>query len=637
MNHRDRVSVRALIVVAGMMLVPIVVNASPAAAATIPPAFESATHADTLLNELSSLTISVPATTQNGDVLVLFIESANVEDPSGLSGWTKVDSGDAGSSLRGSSYYHVASSEPASYTLTYPDIQHISAFMLDYRGVDTSDPISAHGVVSNDIDSLTISSPTLSGVGSSDAVLIGFHARGVPVGIFTLIPPSGWTARAQQTTNSPNNPDIGASIVEKVGGTDSPSETASILITSVTTSLALRGVSVNPTGGLTVKKVAPAGSTVAFDFTVTCSGDPNSPYIFHITGSGSHPISGIPAGTSCTVAEASPGTNYNAATYSPSASVVVPANDTVTVTVTNTLKTGDLQITKVAPAGSTQTYDFNVECTSPDTSPVGPYTASVNGSASTTITGIPAGSSCTVAETDPGSTFNPPGYSPSATVTIQPGATATVTVTNSLKPGTLTITKVAPAGSTVAFDFTVTCSGNPNSPYTFHITGSGSHPISGIPAGTSCTVAEASPGTNYNAATYSPSASVVVPANDTVTVTVTNTLKTGDLQITKVAPAGSTQTYDFNVECTSPDTSPVGPYTASVNGSASTTITGIPAGSSCTVAETDPGSTFNPPGYSPSATVTIQPGATATVTVTNSLKPGTLTITKVAPAGSTVA
>src|SRR6266516_4157385 len=158
MNHRDRVSVRALIVVAGMMLVPIVVNASPAAAATIPPAFESATHADTLLNELSSLTISVPATTQNGDVLVLFIESANVEDPSGLSGWTKVDSGDAGSSLRGSSYYHVASSEPASYTLTYPDIQHISAFMLDYRGVDTSDPISAHGVVSNDIDSLTISS-----------------------------------------------------------------------------------------------------------------------------------------------------------------------------------------------------------------------------------------------------------------------------------------------------------------------------------------------------------------------------------------------------------------------------------------------------------------------------------------------
>ncbi|TMK55295.1 MAG: hypothetical protein E6G59_00055, partial [Actinobacteria bacterium] len=358
-----------MIVVAGMMLVPIVVNASPAAAATIPPAFESATHADTLLNELSSLTISVPATTQNGDVLVLFIESANVEDPSGLSGWTKVDSGDAGSSLRGSSYYHVASSEPASYTLTYPDIQHISAFMLDYRGVDTSDPISAHGVVSNDIDSLTISSPTLSGVGSSDAVLIGFHARGVPVGIFTLIPPSGWTERAQQTTNSPNNPDIGASIVEKVGGTDSPSETASILITSVTTSLALRGVSVNPTGGLTVKKVAPAGSTVAFDFTVTCSGDPNSPYTFHITGSGSHPISGIPAGTSCTVAEASPGTNYNAATYSPSASVVVPANDTATVTVTNTLKTGDLQITKVAPAGSTQTYDFNVECTSPDTSP----------------------------------------------------------------------------------------------------------------------------------------------------------------------------------------------------------------------------------------------------------------------------
>src|SRR5436190_22428634 len=261
--------------------------------------------------------------------------------------------------------------------------------------------------------------------------------------------------------------------------------------------------------------------TCALPISVTCSGDPNSPYTFHITGSGSHPISGIPAGTSCTVAEASPGTNYNAATYSPSASVVVPANDTVTVTVTNTLKTGDLQITKVAPAGSTQTYDFNVECTSPDTSPVGPYTASVNGSASTTITGIPAGSSCTVAETDPGSTFNPPGYSPSATVTIQPGATAPVTVTNSLKPGTLAITKVAPCqGQNDTFRFAVGCGAHS---YVLTITGSGSATQSGIPAGSVCTITETVPG-GYATPSYSPSNRVTVGAGQEVAVTVTNRL-----------------------------------------------------------------------------------------------------------------
>src|SRR5207237_4812335 len=123
------------------------------------------------------------------------------------------------------------------------------------------------------------------------------------------------------------------------------------------------------------------------------------------------PLTSFQADWSSNVSYSDLGTNYNAATYSPGATVVVPANDSVTVTVTNTLKTGDLQITKVAPAGSTQTYDFNVECTSPDTSPVGPYTASVNGSASTTITGIAAGSSCTVAATAPGSTDNPPGHS----------------------------------------------------------------------------------------------------------------------------------------------------------------------------------------------------------------------------------
>ncbi len=268
--------------------------------------------------------------------------------------------------------------------------------------------------------------------------------------------------------------------------------------------------------------------------------------------------------------------------------------------------------------------------------PNSPYTFDITGSNSHTINNIPAGSECTVTETDPGSAYNPPGYSLSNKVTILANDTVTVTVTNTLKPGGLTVTKAAPAGSDEVFSFTVTCSGDPNSPYNFDITGSDSHSITGIPAGSSCTVVETSPGADFNAPAYDPSATVATEANVTKEVTVTNTLKTGDLTITKDAPASQQSTvFNFDVTCTNPHTSPVGPYTASVTGSGSDTIQNIPAGSTCTVAEQNPGSTYNAPGYSPSDTVLVTGGQTVTVTVTNSLKPGSLTITKVAPAGVT--
>ena len=384
-------------------------------------------------------------------------------------------------------------------------------------------------------------------------------------------------------------------------------------------------------GSVKIVKVAPASqSATVFHFSIDCT-NPTNTYSAQITGSGNTTVNDIPAGSSCQVSETSAPSVDNVA-VSPSGTFTVTSGQTVTVTVTNSLKPGSLKITKVAPAGSTDTYDFTVTCTN---DPNSPYSPSITGSGDTTISGIPAGSECTVAETDPGATYNTPGYSPSNKVTIAANDTVTVTVTNTLKPGGLTVTKAAPADSTEQFSFTVTCSGDPNSPYSFQITGSDSHTVTGIPAGTSCTVAETSPGSDWNAPQYSPNATVTVQANDTVTVTVTNTLKLGSLQITKVAPAGSTDTYNFTVTCTNPHTTAPGPYTPSITGSGDATINDIPAGSVCTVAETDPGTTYNAPQYSPSDTVTVNGDETVTVTVTNTLKPGSLTITKVAPAGAT--
>jgi uncharacterized protein DUF5979 len=382
-------------------------------------------------------------------------------------------------------------------------------------------------------------------------------------------------------------------------------------------------------GSVHIHKNAPASQqSTVFNFDITCT-SPSHTYQTSITGTGDSTVTDIPAGSSCTVTETNAPSVDNVV-INPSGAFTVASGQTVDVTVTNSLKPGSLTVTKVAPESAV--YSFSVSCTNDASSP---YTFDITGSASHTINNIPAGSQCTVTETDPGSAYNAPGYSPSATVTILANDTVTVTVTNTLKSGGLTVTKAAPAGSDEVFSFTVTCSGDANSPYTFDITGSASHNITGIPAGSSCTVVETTPGSDFNTPAYSPSATVLTEANVTKEITVTNTLKTGDLTITKVAPSGSTTEYNFDVTCTNPHTSPVGPYTASITGSGSDTINNIPAGSTCTVAEQNPGSTYNAPGYSPSDTVLVTGGQTVTVTVTNSLKPGSLTITKVAPAGVT--
>ncbi|TMK81960.1 MAG: PKD domain-containing protein, partial [Actinobacteria bacterium] len=268
----DRVHVRVLcaIVVVLVTATASAVNLAAAEAATTTPTFRSLTSANTGPNHIASLTITVPSTVVDGDVLLLLFESSNAADPTGLGGWTKIDSGDAGSSLRGQSFYRIANHEPASYTLTYSTAIHINAVMMDYSGVDTTSPISAHGVVSLDNYVQSIASPSMTGVGQNDLSIIAYHARGVPVGVWTFTPPSGWIERIQGTTNSPDNPDVGSSIVQKVGSGGSPNETTSIQVTYVTTALALRAsgdsapvarLAVSPTSGQAPLPVTADAST----------------------------------------------------------------------------------------------------------------------------------------------------------------------------------------------------------------------------------------------------------------------------------------------------------------------------------------------------------------------------------------
>src|SRR5205823_1573576 len=279
------------------------------------------------------------------------------------------------------------------------------------------------------------------------------------------------------------------------------------------------------------------------------------------------------------------------------------------------LAPGSIKIEKTAPAGAQSTvFHFTITCTNPSNV----YHVQITGTGTVTQSDVPAGSSCTVTEDDPGSTFNPPVIAPSGAFTVASNQAVTVTVTNSFAPGSIKIEKTAPAGSqSTVFHFTITCT-NPSNVYHVQVTGSGSVTQSGVPAGSSCTVTEDDPGATFNPPVIDPSGAFTVGADESVTVTVTNTLAPGAVTITKVAPAEEQSTvFHFSLDCTNPTQH----YDLQVTGSDSVTQDNIPAGSSCKVTETDLPEVNNAPTIDPAGEFTVGATQTVTVTVTNTLKP----------------
>jgi len=240
------------------------------AMAVAAPSLRSLSVVDTGSVRASSLTVNVPPGVQDGDVLVLFYETSHTGAVGGLTGWVPLDSGNAGDSLEAESSYRVASSEPASYTLTFAHAMFAAAAVFAYTGVDTANPVSAHGAVSQGTWSSSMTGPLLGAVGGSDLVLVAFQARGVVNGPFTFTPPgNGWTERAQDTTTDPLRPAVGESVVEKVGGTDTPSESAGVQVTYVATAVALRAAGSSPQ--------PPPGSPALRSLSTANTATPHSP------------------------------------------------------------------------------------------------------------------------------------------------------------------------------------------------------------------------------------------------------------------------------------------------------------------------------------------------------------------------
>ena len=407
-----------------------------------------------------------------------------------------------------------------------------------------------------------------------------------------------------------------------------------------------------------------------FKFDIACDAGSFSNPVASITLSGGATtggatISNVPAGANCTVTEETPLTaapaNYAwQSTASPVVLTTTPTGPN-NAAFTNVLarQKGSLTLTKViaGPAAGTQAangdFIFNVDCGADGSYASQVVTITGGQSASTVISNVPAGASCSVTET--GTPAAPVGYTWNTTVgysgspiQIAPNSNVTETVTNTLDAvpvGSITVTKAIVGGPVPAagFSITVACPASGQDPAyntTQTVAGGTSSVFSNIPVlnGNTCTVTEntplPSPPTNYSwdASTTPPSPQSVVlsqPSNGsggTGSVTVTNTLirQSSAIPLQKMVsggPAGGiTAAFDFAADCGAD-----GQFSASINLAAATSgagsITGVPAGATCIVSENAPPPP--PANYSWGAlpsSVSVTTGATTpTASFTNML------------------
>ena len=435
--------------------------------------------------------------------------------------------------------------------------------------------------------------------------------------------PSGWTFGTPSVSGSP------ATIVKG-------DQTAAVAVT-VTNSIS------RDLGSLVLAKSLDDGGsgftgpfTIHWDCGTFGSGDES------VNAGGSATISNIPTGTSCTVSEPTlpsvTGYTFGTPTFSPSATVTIPAGNasSVTVTTNNTMTRdlGNFKITKTTsnPDGATlPTFTGTYDC---GTGYTGIWSVANGGSQ--TVTGIPTGNTCSVTEDAlapiPGYTWATPTYTPSSIVISSKGGTFEIVVGNSITRdlGNFKITKQTsnPDGATLPASFTGTYNCGTGYTGTWSVANGGSQIVTDIPTGNSCTVTEDAlapiPGYTWGTPTFTPSSIVISSKGGTFEIVVGNSITRdlGNFKITKTTsnpdgatlPAAFTGTYDCGTGYTG---------TWSVADGGSQTVTGIPTGNSCTVTEDAlapiSGYTWGTPTFTPASIVISSKGGTFTITVGNSI------------------
>lgn len=401
--------------------------------------------------------------------------------------------------------------------------------------------------------------------------------------------------------------------------------------------------SCSPTGTLRVRKTVtnpPAGFTSPnFNIAVDCS-DNTFDQNFTLAHGATRDITGIPAGTTCSVTETTPlptapaGYEYGTPAIAPSGAQTIVANTTTEIVVTNPLNSVSCPTITVTPnplPNGTVGVAYNAS-PSASASTGGPYT--YTWSAAGLPTGMNVNAGTGAVSGIPSATGNAT-VTASTTVAGQTCSGSTPLSVTAAPTGLLRVTKTVtgkPAGFTSPdFSVVVDCSVN-SFDQTLTLADGATRTIGGIPTGTTCTVIEPSPlpaapaGYDYAAPVITPSGVQIIGNGTTVAVTVTNplTLKQGGLQLGKSVsgqPAGFTSPdYTLHVDCSDNSFD----QDVLIKAAENKTISNIPHGTTCTV--TEPTQPTPPAGYSygtaviTPASVTIVGDSSVSVSVLNPLE-----------------
>ncbi len=333
-------------------------------------------------------------------------------------------------------------------------------------------------------------------------------------------------------------------------------------------------------GSLTITKNV-VGLSTSRDYTFTVTG-PDSfkeeVTIEDVTGTGSTTLTGLAPGEYTVTEENADVPGYDLYVSNKRVTATVEADETAEVTFTNTYtrKTSDLLIRKEVTGVTDNTTEFKFTLTL--TAPSGvtlnsdaeySYSGSKSGTVKSggtfklkggeyiTITGIPQGVTYTVTET-PDASFT--STATGDTGTIGEG-TSNAVFTNALKTGSLMITKTVTGvdGLQVKRQFTFTltptdvayengtptvtnATRNADGSYTVTLDYDSTQPVnavtvSGLPVGTYSVTEALDADSLYTASVDEPS--VTVADGKTVTVIVTNTMKTGSLKVSKTVDVTS--------------------------------------------------------------------------------------------------
>ena len=378
-------------------------------------------------------------------------------------------------------------------------------------------------------------------------------------------------------------------------------------------------------GSLTVTKTAEDGLKEGFTFRLTGTADNGQSVNLTATtdSTGKATFKNVPIGSNYILSEINTPDYY-----------VVPANQTAEIewnkvtskSFTNNLKKGSLTVTKTAEDGLKEGFTFRLTGTS-DSGKKVDLTAKTNSSGKATFTNVPIGSGYVLSE------INTPGHyvvPADQKVDIEWNKVISASVTNSLKKGSLTVTKTAEDGLKQGFTFRLT--GTSDSGQKIDLTAvtgeDGRAVFQNVPIGSNYVLSEVNTPDYY-----------IVPANQTAAIewnevtnkSFTNNLKKGSLTVTKTAEYGLTEGLTFRLTGTSDSGEKVN-LTAKTNSSGKATFTDVPIGSGYVLSE------INTPDYyivPDNQTADIEWNEVTNKSFTNNLKKGSLTVTKTAEYGLT--